>query len=191
MNKKFKHKITGFIAEKNSNGTNYILIENKQTPEQLPLWIVENSFDWEEIKEFPKILSFRRIKSECKPPCGIGDLFILKDNNLFSTDEKYSEHSVDEMLCDGDSVQTGHFEIYQVQTSKDKIWTVGDKCIIEHTDPKRTEIIKSFKVSEYGNITVLFEKFICDILDIKQLKLVLFTTEDNVDICLESRFKTL
>ena len=49
--KKYKHKGIGFIAELNPNGVNYILKENRQIPEQLPLWVVENSNDWEEVVE--------------------------------------------------------------------------------------------------------------------------------------------
>lgn len=55
--KKFKHKLTGFIAEWNPEGCNYILKEHRKLPEQLPLWVVENSNDWQEVKE-PMFISY-------------------------------------------------------------------------------------------------------------------------------------
>lgn len=47
--KKFKHKITGYIAAETTSEKNYKVSEPKNFT--IPKWIVENSNDWEEIIE--------------------------------------------------------------------------------------------------------------------------------------------
>ena len=55
--KKYKHKITGNIAEETTSEKNYKVSVPKNFT--IPKWIIEDSKDWEEVKEFPKIVSFR------------------------------------------------------------------------------------------------------------------------------------
>lgn len=58
--KQYKHKITGNIATETSSGKNY-KVSNPQNF-TIPRWIVEDSNDWEKIKEKEyEILEFKQI----------------------------------------------------------------------------------------------------------------------------------
>jgi hypothetical protein len=75
---------------------------------------------FEEIKsEYPKILSFRRKEN--------GFIAYIWGNGMYDTD-LFKKYSLDAMLYEGSSVDSGDWEIYQVQVSEDgEIFTVGDK----------------------------------------------------------------
>jgi hypothetical protein len=149
---------------------------------------------WEEIKsEYPKILSFKSTFN------GGFDGFIceLKPNGNYNAlvsggigSEGCSLHS---MLHKGCCVDSGHFKIYQVQTSESDIWTVGDK--IENPFPNNPIVkaydttIKRFVLHPNGNFTVWvvagndISQVSIGINELlKKAKPFLFTTEDGVDI---------
>ena len=88
--RKFKHKTTWNIAYKNKNGCNYVLEDGTQFPETLPLWVVENSNDWEEVKEFPKIISFR---NKCN-----NVIFRLCENGKYSSAGEFGYFSKEHHL---------------------------------------------------------------------------------------------
>ena len=54
--KKFKHKTTGYIATSTTSEKNYKVSEPRNFT--IPKWIVENSEDWEEVKNFQKLLVY-------------------------------------------------------------------------------------------------------------------------------------
>ena len=172
--RKFKHKSTGFVAELNSNAVNYILKENRQLPEQLPLWVVENSNDWEEMKEFPKIISFRKISDKT--------LYTLGKYDLYWGKEVIGGYTLDVMITQGKN--TNYTEIYQVAVSETEVFTLGDKVIIDECNPLYNKgIIKYFKVANDGHIRVEVSNG-CNVgvQMIKKAPEHLFVTEDGIEI---------
>jgi len=148
---------------------------------------------WEEIKsEYPKIISFKSTFN------GAYDGFICKlkpngnYNTLVSGDIGDIGCSLHSMLHEGCCVDSGHFKIYQVQTSESDIWTVGDK--IENPFPNNPIVkaydttIKRFVLHPNGNFTVWvvagndISQGSIGINELKKAKPFLFTTEDGVDI---------
>jgi hypothetical protein len=99
--RKFKHKTTGYISTETNSEKNYKVSEPKNFT--IPKWIVENSGDWEEIKEFPKIISLQHIDT----------LEIITDK-------------VDiEAFLEGYGIR--FWQIYQVAVSETEVFTLGDK----------------------------------------------------------------
>lgn len=133
---------------------------------------------WEEVKEFPKIISFRRTDTS---------KYIV---SLTSRDE-YNGWSLNGMLHTGECVNSGHFEIYQVAVSESEIFTLGDRvkyygevCNItriyfnEHNQLSFKTNVKSLTVPKTGvfDLDVKYSK-------IKKAPEVLFVTEDGIEIC--------
>ncbi len=181
--RKFKHKKLGCIAEFNPSGANYILNENRQTPIQLPSWAVEDSNDWQEVKEeFPKIISFRRISDKM--------LYTLGRYDLYWGKEVIGGYTLDVMITQGKN--TNYTEIYQVAVSETEVFTLGDRvkyygevCNItgiyfnEHNQLSFRTNVKSLTVPRTGvfDLDVKYDK-------IKKAPTPLFTTEDNIEVCI-------
>lgn len=119
---------------------------------------------WEEIKEYPKIISFRSNGQIYDFPNGYDKQF---DNKIFAN----------QVL----------FEIYQVAVSEKEVFTVGDRVIHNHKDgTKRHGNITRFTYKEpHMYVDVDYDKTsgysFATIDTIEKHKQSLFTTEDRVD----------
>lgn len=184
--RKFKHKKLGCTAEFNPSGANYILNENRQTPMQLPSWVVEDSNDWEEMKEFPKIISFRKISDKT--------LYTLGRYDLYWGKEVIGGYTLDVMIAQGEN--TNYVEIYQVAVSETEVFTLGDRvkyygevCNItgiyfnEHKQLSFRTNVKSLTVPKTGvfDLDVKYSK-------IKKAPEPLFVTEDNIPMFKGDKF---
>lgn len=126
---------------------------------------VENYSEfWEEIKGYPKIISFRSHGQIYDFPNGYDKQF---DNKIFAN----------QVL----------FEIYQVAVSENEVFTVGDRVIHNHKDgTKRHGNITRFTYKEpHMYVDVDYDKTsgysFATIDTIEKHKQSLFTTEDRVD----------
>ena len=170
MIRKFKHKITGNIATETNSEKNYKVSEPKNFT--IPKWIIEDSGDWEEVKEFPKIVSFRAIN-------------VNKTVIKIATDGYFNNYSLDSMLHIDGCVDSGHFEIYQVAVSETEVFTLGDKVSVYGNSNKW--VIKSFEISDKEPIKVKVVdvynwELRADIGSIKKYKEPILVTDDNVEI---------
>lgn len=185
--RKFKHKKLGYIAELCENNVSYKFNVGNSTYFMLPE-LLENSNDWEEIKEYPKIIAFKRVKStDCKLK---GELFTLQNNGAFKSNVQSVRYSINEkaLLHDDDCVDSGHFIIYQVATSETEIFTIGDsvkysgeKCSYDHF------VIDHFFHNNHG-LLLARDKNHTKVEYVTEIKKVdvrkaLFTTEDGIIIC--------
>jgi hypothetical protein len=170
MNKQYRHKLTGKIAELEFD-IRYYLIKNES---HIPSYIVENSNDWEEIKEvkeeFPKIVSFRN-KNSCA-------CFLLKDNG------KFAYVSVDGFMGMDDLLKKPDFEIYQVATSPTETFTLGDRVTYNYKANYAPWIIDNFLLRSDGKILARSNNtsIVEYISEIKKVKEPIFVTEDNYEI---------
>jgi hypothetical protein len=170
MVKKYKHKNTGTIVQQIRKDGDYECIS---TSYNLPKWSIENSSDWQEVKEeYPKIISFRSKRSD--------ENFVIfyRSTDQCFTALKASDvgsFTLEHMLT------LTHFEIYQVAKDKDTIFTIGDKTskgVISHFRISSTNII------QFGIENAIFYYNIDEV----KSKQYLLTTEDGIklyegDIC--------
>ena len=175
--RKFKHKNSNSIVSGDSE-KGYRL----ETGYYLPTWIVENSNDWEEIKEFPKIISFRRISDKM--------LYTLGRYDLYWGKEVIRGYTLDTMITQGEN--TSYTEIYQVAVSKTEVFTLGDTVIIDECSASYNKgIIKYFKVAADGHIRVeVSNGCSVGIQRIKKALEPLFVTEDKKELYLDDIFYT-
>ena len=75
----------------------------------------------DKIIEYPKIIAF--ISNETHYICN------LCDDNQYSYNGSANHFTLDQMLHDGKCVDSGAFQIYQVQNGSGEIFTIGDKVI--------------------------------------------------------------
>lgn len=187
--RKFKHRITGNVAYKNKNEYNYVLEDGTQFPETLPLWVVENSNDWEEVKEFPKIISFRRNSDKM--------LYTLGRYDLYWGKEVIGGYTLDVMITQGEN--TNYTEIYQVAVSETEVFTLGDKVkhpfddsfdviskFIICNDPKRDVVWTLDRPDMIGKIVAnvgnYFGNCNIEVSRLEKAPEVLFVTEDGVEV---------
>jgi hypothetical protein len=176
--RKFKHKITGYIATETNSEKNYKVSEPKNFT--IPKWIVEDSVDWEEIKEFPKIISYRAKYIEPDVSYHFKHVIesILKCNRYayFASDVKY-KYQDDPYYTD--------FEIYQVAISETETFTLGEKIYAPGTSYKG--ILNEFRVignNEFkigigiGDLANIY----IDMCSIKKYKEPLFITEEGAGV---------
>ena len=160
----------------NFNGGNYTTV--------ITAYFVENSPEfWEEVKEkFPKIISFRRISDKM--------LYTLGRYDLYWGKEVIGGYTLDTMITQGKN--TNYIEIYQVAVSETEVFTLEDRvkcygevCNItgiyfnEHNQLSFRTNVKSLTVPETGvfDLDVKYSK-------IKKAPTPLFTTEDNIEVCI-------
>lgn len=166
--RKFKHKNSNSIVSGDSE-KGYKL----ETDYWLPTWIIENSNDWKEVKEFPKIISFRRISDKM--------LYTLGGDDLYWGKEAIVGHTLDTMITQSEN--KGYTEIYQVAVSETEVFTLGDKVEIIMNRPKYSKsTISRFKLETNGCISVRVSEY-CSVSlhDIKKAPKVLFVTEDGIE----------
>lgn len=144
--KKYKHKTSGIIAEENNHFMCYTIKHERLAESLIDRKIIENSNDWEEVKEEIKISNLN-VKEE--PNYLItafrfkGDGYICKiqPNGYY---EFISDFSLREMLNGPCSVKDGTFEIYSVKNSKGEEFTIGDNVFYL---PKQN--IELFKIDNF------------------------------------------
>lgn len=156
--RKFKHKITGYIATETNSEKNYKVSEPKNFT--IPKWIIENSEDWEEIKEFPKIISLQHINR----------LKIITDKTDI------------EAWLEGHG--TRFWQIYQVAVSENEVFTLGDRVTYKYRANYAPWIIDNFFIRADGKILARSKSnSICEIVsEIEKAPEPLFITEDGVEI---------
>jgi hypothetical protein len=182
--RKFKYKKSNSIVSGDSE-KDYKL----ETGYLLPAWVVENSNDWEEIKEeFPKIISFRRISDKM--------LYTLGRYDLYWGKEAITGYTLDTMITQGEN--TSYTEIYQVAVSETEVFTLGDKVKHPFTDgfdviskfiickdPKKDVVISIYRPDLIGKLVANVGNCLgnCNI-EVSRLEKapeVLFITEDGVE----------
>lgn len=129
--RKFKHKINGSIAElifiKSLTKNNFYSIKHKEGFTHIPLEFIENSNDWEEVKEEPNYLITG---------------FIDSSRNIYKIDRfgnfKYGFNilSLNQLIAD--------YQIYSVKNNKGEEFTIGDNVFYL---PKRS--IELFKIHNF------------------------------------------
>lgn len=170
--KRFKHKQTGHIATETHSEKNYKVSYPQNYT--IPKWIVENSNDWEEVKEENyEILSFR---STTKDP------LIVNKNEIGSFGRCVPLNRLLFGIC---SVEDGTWEIYSVKRLSDgEIFTIGDSIIFENFNVK----VSNFNIVD-GLMFVNFDREVGDlncfgvnIIIAKKAQKPIFTTHDGVDV---------
>ena len=163
-----------YFPENGGNGINPKCVENY--PEF-----------WEEVKDFPKIISFRKMREPMS-----GAIARLHSNGYYSTNSTVTDKfTLSDFLYGKASVEDGTFEIYQVAVSETEVFTLGDRvkyygevCNItgiyfnEHKQLSFRTNVKSLTVPKTGvfDLDVKYNK-------IKKAPEVLFVTEDCIEIC--------
>lgn len=181
--RKFKHKQTGKIAVFDSPPC-FLTVENEGY--SIPKFLIENSNDWEEIKEDKQekvpwlITAFKDVKS----PNFIWELN-KQGSYECSLDQDAGWFSLNEMLKGENTVQDGYSIIYKVKNSKGQEFTVGNKVRIEN----RESIIKKFVIFRDKYMYVLFNETDEheNINDLEKVKSAdkpkpILITEDGVEI---------
>ncbi len=172
--KKYKHAKLGITAEWFKKFAMYATEINGSTLHYLDKILVENSNDWEEIKEEPNYLitAFRDAGSET--------ILKINPNGCYSERPDYASNNLEEMLFGEISVEDGSFEIYSVKNSKGEEFTIGDKI---NASTLKNATIKSFAIIDKTMVVY------CDIktnfLDLEwcsKVKTPIYTTTDGVDI---------
>lgn len=169
--KKYKHKITGTIAEENRFMC-YTIKHERLAESMIDRKIVENSNDCEEVKEEPNYLitAFREVGNP------FGDEKLAK----IGSDGKYADwFTCEQMLYNHPCVEDGSFEIYSVKNSKGEEFTIGEKV----KTVKDVFTISKFEICGDGIMVRFKETLEHDGLElISKVKTPIYTTTDGVDI---------
>lgn len=149
-------------GDRNAMIANFSPLSSKYSDVQLPYKeIVNNSKFWDEVSEFPKIISLQHINT----------LEIITDKADI------------EAWLEGHGIR--FWQIYQVAVSETEVFTLEDKVSVYGNLNKW--IIKSFEISDKEPIKVKVVdtynwELRADIDSIKKYKEPLFVTEDGIDI---------
>jgi hypothetical protein len=131
--KKYKHKINGSIAEfvftKSLTKDGFYSVKHKEGFTHIPIEFIENSNDWEEIKEEPNYLITAFLEK------GTGAHRPVNKDGLYGYTEPFKH--LDIMLEE-------EHEIYSVKNSKGEEFTIGDSVMYE----KEKFTISNFNVNE-------------------------------------------
>jgi hypothetical protein len=192
--KKFKHRITGYIATETNSEKNYKVSEPQNFT--IPKWIVEDSEDWKEVKdEFPKIISFRRISDEM--------LYTLGRYDLYWGKEAIGGYTLDTMITQGEN--KSYTEIYRVAVSETEVFTLGDKVkhpfndsidviskFIICNNPKK-DVIAAFDTKNsigklFANVGNCFGNCNIEVSKLEKAPEVLFVTEDGIEVFKGDKF---
>jgi len=177
MQKKYKHKITGFIATETTTEKNYRVSEPKNFT--VPKWIIEDSNDWIEIVEKDyEILSFISIT-----------------NSIFNKNSKDNTFGNNCNNCK-DLLNDKGFKIHSVKRLSDgEIFTIGDKVDFNGcgVSTLKEMHISTAKSDEGKNILCFVPDSIYlgkwwNINELIKAPIPLFTTEDGIDIFEENHY---
>jgi hypothetical protein len=177
--KKYKHKQTGKIAERVEDVTIFYKV---QFPDNncFPIWVVENSCDWEEIKEkIYEILAYKHKINGIIYTKGTGECFYTKGSTIpYSAKGYYTElydiYSV-KRLNDGEIFTIGDNVEYQLYTGD---WS-DNKGVITGFRIDGTALMIATKHSNcWARLSNTIRKI---------EKKVLFTTEDRIDVVDENQ----
>jgi hypothetical protein len=171
--RKFKHIKSNRIATLSSHGNDYNITNNGEIEGYFPKWVVEDSNDWKEVKEYPKIVSFRNTTN--------GVIFHICEDGFYTS---YSPGCKIGTFNKEYFLKESHFEIYQVAVSETEVFTLGDKVEIIMNRPKYSKsTISRFKLEANGCISVRVSEY-CSVSlhDIRKTPEVLFVTEDGIEI---------
>jgi len=198
MNRKiYRHKPTGELFKQ----TNTLEIRGMEDMESdgltLPIWLVEQSDDWEEVKESPQV-PFKEHTSRVKQVSGeyvkeepnylitafrfkdCKDVWTIKENGLYNDTEK-GMFTLNEMLKGSISVESDAIEIYSVKNSKGEEFTIGD--VIKRND-KDFKLI-SFAIHKDGCYVIGEDEFgqiQSSINLLRKPKSAIYTTTDGVEV---------
>ena len=142
--KKFKHKITGIIAEENNHFMCYTIKHDRLGHSMIDREIIENSNDWEEVKEeginvkkimieldkkhVPHLMkeesnylitAFREINVE-------GNIFSLQKDGRYNNSVNNGGMKLESMLNGFASVEDATLEIYSVKNKYGIEYVLGD-----------------------------------------------------------------
>lgn len=169
--RKFKHKITNNMAVETSSEKNYKVSQPRNFT--IPKWIIENSNDWEEIKELQyKILEFRWYSTSFT--IGYASA-TLRENGKWLNDENEKTNGIYEIE---DLLKHSNFKIFRVKRISDSTeFKIGDKVYETITGKKDNWEIKEFLLKDE-------RCFSCgiNINNIEYKKEPLFITFDDVEI---------
>jgi len=167
--KKFKHKISNNIAIETNSGKNY-RVSNPQNF-TIPKWIIENSEDWEEIKE-EKIFEILEFGD------GI-NRFYKKSDGVFTINLQY-------LYGESDLLNNTNYFITRVKRLRDDvIFEQGNKVKFNGVCSYKFFKIDNFYLRTHDNILLARSKdksIVEDILRIEKLREPLFISEDAVEI---------
>ena len=162
--KKFKHKITGIVAEKLNTCEKYKL--KISTSDVIPAWVIENSNDWEEIVEKDyEILMYRSKNNSC----------------IYFDNPKYF------------SSLNSDWEIYSIRRKSDGIeFKIGDKVYWNwQYSPQKYYTIEGFSINKEDNSLDFYTKGSCKYSwifnKIQHYKEPILTTEDDYECTLDDR----
>jgi len=208
MNRKiYRHKPTGELFKQ----TNTLEIRGMEDMESdgltLPIWLVEQSDDWEEVKEDSKYIGII-VGCEKKEEKLLGvstmkeepnylitafrfkdslDIWDLKKDGLYGATPIISKYTLEEMLNGSISVSDNSIEIYSVKNYKGEEFTIGDT--IKYEDDKCIGPV--FKIHNFfinrDNILLARSSMESaanceDINTIYKIKSPIYTTTDGVEV---------
>ena len=165
-------------GDRNAMMANFSPLSSKYSDVQLPYKeVVNNSKFWDEVSEFPKIVSFRRTDTS---------EYII---NLTGKDN-YNGWSLGGMLHTGECVDSGDIEIYQVAVSETEVFTLGDKVTYNYKANYAPWIVDNFLLRSDGKILARSKSnSICEIVsEIKKAPELLFVTEDGIEKYIDEDF---
>jgi len=174
--RKFKHKtLEGVTAIKldNKSGQYKTTGINDDFAEFVPAFFIENSNDWEEVKEEPNYLitAFRFVYNK--------SIWKINNDGRYGGINSVIFSSLENMLTDYPSVESGDIEIYSVKNSKGVEWTLNDEYTFEKGD--LVHKITSFSILE-NELVINHETGRCSIDNIVKLKNPLYITSDFVEM---------
>jgi hypothetical protein len=170
--KKYEHKITKEIAKQCNHDSDFYSVLPQG--EVVPRRFIENSNDWQEIKEYPKIISFRNKYTKN----------IIDFNSKIDFDQL--SNMVSSMFA-SNKEGYGDYEIYQVAKSETEVYTIGDKVRYKDKCNYVSFIIYDFFYGINENrilarADIKYSALVEDVTMIKKVKEFFFITEDGIDI---------
>jgi hypothetical protein len=189
MEKKFKHRKTGYIATQLEDGrTDLYNYECGTMKYVILLSLLEDSCDWEEIIEEVAKKDYE-ILSVLQPH--INSKYTLIKNKQFGI-----SYNGDVYHCNGanirgfdmlDNIKTSNWKIHSVKRLSDgEIFSIGDKITFKglfgNNSEHKYDTIKGFKFKQDKKIGALYHNGIVGLEIIEKYKEPIFTTEDGVDL---------
>jgi hypothetical protein len=141
--------------------------------------LIENNPEfWQEVKEYPKIISFRSTKS-------MSTIYSLTSDGFYTWNKL--KYTLNEMFNDKIGVTNGFYEIYQVAKSETEVFTIGDKVRYNKKCNYVSFIIHNFfyDINEnriLARSDIKYSAIVEDVTTIEKVKTPLFITEDGIEL---------